>query len=146
MIRRTLALLLTTTAALAGSAGVAQAAVTAKPSGELKVCGEGALMDVFVDRGELHKEKRNLPAGECKTFTLPKGKYAITVVGHCENNRDSTLVDIAVAPQSRALYQDDYIAGARVVPDSTTTYTVTWACLGVNEVEPAPGSDTPPFG
>ena len=145
MARRTLALLLTTTAALAGSAGVSQAAVAAKPPGVLEVCGEGALMDVFVDRGELHKEKRNLPAGECKTFTVPKGKYAITVLGHCENNRDSTLADIAVAPQSRALYQDDYIAGARVVPDSTTTYTVTWTCLGVDGAESDPGSDPPPF-
>lgn len=145
MTRRTLALLLTTTAALAGSAGISQAAVAAKPAGELKVCGEGALMDVFVDKGKLHREKRNLPAGACKTFTVPKGKYAITVLGHCENNRDSTLADIAVAPRSRTLYQDDYIAGARVVPDSTTTYTVTWTCLGIDDAEPDPSNDPPPF-
>lgn len=137
--------LLTLTAALLVPAGVAQAATAAKPTGELRVCGKGALMDVFVDRGELHKEKRNLAAGKCKDFTLPKGKYAITVLGHCENNRDSTLADIAVAPESRALYQGEYVAGARVVPDSTTTFTATWTCLGVDGVEPDPGTSPPPF-
>ena len=137
--------LLTLTAALLVPVGVAQAATAAKPTGELRVCGEGALMDVFVDRGELHKEKRNLPAGKCKDFTVPKGKYAITVLGHCENNRDSTLADIAVAPESRALYQGEFVAGARVVPDSTTTFTATWTCLGVDGAEPDPGTSPPPF-
>ena len=122
----------------------AQAATAAKPPGELRVCSEGALTDVFVDRGELHKEKRNLPPGKCKSFALPKGKYAITVLGHCENNRDSKLTDIAVAPESRALYTGEYLAGARVVRESTTTFTVTWDCTGIG---PNPGESGPPaFG
>lgn len=150
MVRRALALLVTTASALAGPVGIAHAGVQDKPSGkplgELRVCGEGAVMDVFIDRGELHEEKRGLAAGKCKNFAVPKGKWAVTLLGFCENNRDSKLADIAVAPESRALYQDQYLAGARVVRESTTTYTATWTCLGVTESEPDPGTSPPPFG
>ncbi len=147
-MRRALVLVLAAGGVLSGPAA-AQAATAVKPPGELRVCSEGALTDVFVDRDELHKEKRNLAAGKCKSFALPKGKYAVTVLGHCENNRDSKLTDIAVAPESRALYKGEYLAGARVVPESTTTFTVTWDCTGVgtNPGEggpPAFGEPTPP--
>lgn len=146
MTRRALILVLTAAAAMAGTAGVAQASVTAKPPGELRVCGEGAPMDVFVDRDELHKEKRGLAAGTCKSFALPKGKYAVTVTADCENNRDAKLADITVAPASRALYQGEALAGARVVRESTTTFTATWTCLGLEGATPDPGTAPPPFG
>lgn len=146
MVRRSLVLLLSAAATLAAPGGIAHAQTTEKLPGELRICSEGAVMDVFVDRDELHKEKRGLAAGKCKNFALPKGKYAITILGFCENNRDSRLADIAVAPESRALYQDQYLAGARVVRESTTSFTATWTCLGVSGSEPDPGTTSPPFG
>ena len=146
-MRRTLVLLLTAGAALGGPAA-AHAAPGEKSPGELKVCGNGAIFDIFVDRAldevELHKERREVAAGECRRFMLPKGKYAITVSGRCENNRDARLSDLAVSPPKRALYAGEAIAGARVVRDSVTTFTATWTCLGVEGQ--TPDHTPPPFG
>jgi hypothetical protein len=120
----------------------AAAAVATKPPGKLRVCGQGpAGMDVFVDkadaRTELHKEKRDLGAGACASFPLPKGRYAVTVVGRCADARDAELAGLAVTPESRGLYHDTTLAGARVVRESTTTWTATWECAG------APSGGTP---
>ncbi|MBA3742063.1 hypothetical protein [Sporichthya sp.] len=145
MARRALVLLLTTAAAVLGPAGVARGVTAEKVPGELRVCGEGAITDVFIDRDELHEEKRSLAAGKCKRFALPKGKYAVTVTAFCENNRDAKLADVAVAPESRALFQDEYIAGARVVRESTTTFTTTWDCTGLAGTAEPSGGPTP-FG
>jgi hypothetical protein len=140
MARRSLVVLLSAFAALsvpatAGAASsassVAPAPPAAKVPGTLRVCAQGpAGMDVFVDKADLHKEKRGLGAGACKDFALPKGKYAVTVVGQCADARDAHLTDLAVAPSSRALYQGTSLAGARVVRGSTTTWTATWECVG----------------
>lgn len=146
MVQRALALLLTTAATLAGPT-TAHAAAEKKPTpkGELRVCGEGAPMDVYIDRDELHKEKRGLSAGECKDFALPKGKYAVTVIAACTSNQDAKLADITVAPASRALYRSGALAGARVVRKSTTTFTATWTCVGIGGT--APDATAPPtFG
>ena len=131
MARRSLVVLLSAAAVLSAPA-TAVAAPTAKVPGQLRVCAQGpAGMDVFVDSTKLHKEKRDLGAGACKTFTLPKGKYAVTVVGHCGDARDAKLADLAVSPPGRALYQGSSLAGARVVRGSTTIWTATWECTGV---------------
>lgn len=134
MARRSLLVVLSAFAALSVPATAGAASFTApaaKVPGELRVCSQGAAgMDVFVDKADLHKEKRGLGAGACKTFALPKGKYAVTVVGQCADARDAHLTDLAVAPSSRALYQGTSLAGARVVRESTTTWTATWECVG----------------
>lgn len=144
MARRSLVVLLSAFAALTvpTAALAAPAAPAAKVPGKLRVCAQGpAGMDVFVDSTKLHKEKRDLGAGACKTFSLPKGKYAVTVVGHCGDARDARLADLAVAPASRALYHGTTLAGARVVRGGTTTWTATWECAGALE----PGATPTPF-
>jgi hypothetical protein len=137
MARRALLVACVVTAALSAPAA-AYGAPPVKPPGELRVCGNGAAMDVFVDKAELHKEKRDLADGKCKSFSLPKGKYAVTVVGHCATNADARLADLAVAPASRALYSGTSLAGARVVRESTTTWTATWECLGATQAGATP--------
>jgi hypothetical protein len=144
MARRSLVVLLSAFAVLSVPA-TAQAAVAApavKVPGKLRVCAQGpAGMDVFVDKGDLHKERRDLGAGACRTFKLPKGKYAVTVVGHCGDARDAQLADLAVSPTSRGLYHGTSLAGARVVRASTTTWTATWDCQGASQ----PGATPTPF-
>jgi hypothetical protein len=108
-----------------------------KAIGELRVCGTGAVTDVYVDRGTLHKQKLGLADGTCRTFRLPQGQYAVTVVGHCAGNQDAHLSGLAVDPTDRTLYQNGSVAGARVTRDSTTTWTATWECTG------APTTGTP---
>lgn len=142
MLRPTLALLIVAVPSL-GVVPSAQAAPTLKPPGVLRVCGNGAPTDVFIDRGELHKEKRGLADGKCKNFKVPKGKYAVTVTAACTNARDARLADVAVSPTSRALYHGTSLGGARVVRESTTTWTSTWECTGINQAVP-PGQPTPP--
>ena len=137
MLRPTLALLIVAVPSL-GVVPSAHAATTLKPPGELRVCGNGARTDVDVDRDELHKEKQGLADGKCKSFALRKGKYAITVVGRCEGNQDARLADAGVAPTSRALYHGTSLAGARVVRESTTTWTATWECVGVTSAGATP--------
>lgn len=129
MARRSLYVLLSAAAVLSTPA-TAFAAGAEKVPGELRVCGHGAKTDVYVDRDELHKEKTGLADGKCKSFAVPKGKYAVTVVGTCAGNADAKLADVEVAPTSRALYQGEMLAGARIVRESTTTWTATWECIG----------------
>lgn len=144
MLRRALALALTTAAALAGPAAMASAdaavAKKPKPTGVLKVCSEGAPADVFLDKGKLHREKRNLQPGKCKAWTVPRGQWAVTITADCENFRDPVLKGIEVDPEERALfYPSGSLGGARVKPKTTTTVTATWECPGYSTSSPSPG-------
>lgn len=148
MVRRALALLLTTAATLAGpTAAPAATAKAPKPKGELRVCGEGAPMDVFLDKGKSHREVRALAADTCKSFKVSRGQWAVTVNAACENFRDARLTSLTVDPADRALYYPEGgLGGARVERDSRTTVTAVWNCLGyANPASPAPDAP-PPFG
>jgi hypothetical protein len=148
MPRRALALLFATAVSIAAPVGVANAAgaspvktPSGPKTGKLRLCTDGSPMAVYVDGVGLHRAKEHLADGACVAYRLPKGKYAVTVVGSCTNNASAALTGARVEPARRALYNTggDGLAGARVKAKRTTIFAASWSCRGETASPGGPG-------